>query len=64
MSYIRLRLGRVILLLILLHTAVQRDISAARLRFGCVIVRGLAQLQPDTDLGSKCMKNTYYTKAG
>ena len=50
-SAIRLRLGRVILLLTLLHTAVQCDISAARLRLGRVTVRGHAQLQPYTDLG-------------
>ena len=49
-SAIRLRLGHVILLLTLLHTA-QREFSAARLRLGCVIFRGLAQLQPDTDMG-------------
>ena len=61
---IRLRLGRVILLLTLLHTAVQCDISAARLRLGCVIVRGLAQLQPDTDMGMCIKKYSYYTKTG
>ena len=50
-SAIRLGLGRLVLLLTLLHAAVQCNISAARLRLGCVIFRGLAQLQPDTDLG-------------
>ena len=42
-SAIRLRLRRVIILLTLLHTAAQREISAARLRLRCVIFRGLAQ---------------------
>ena len=49
-SAIRLRLWRVILLLTLLYTAVQYDISAARLRLGHVIFRGIAHLQPGTDL--------------
>ena len=51
-SAIRLKFGRVILLLTLLHAVAQREISAARLRLGCVIFRGLAQLQPDTDMGT------------
>ena len=59
-SAIRLRLGRVILLLTLLHTTVQRGISAARLRLRCVVCRGLAQLQPDTDMGT-CIKSTRIT---
>ena len=49
-----------ILLLTLLYTAVQCDISAARLRLGCVLFRGLAQLEPDAD-SSMCIKSTRIT---
>ena len=59
-SAIRLRLVRVILLLILLHAAVQCDVSAARLRLKREIFRVLAPLQPDTDMGT-CMKSIRIT---